>query len=95
MDQAEDGVMEIVVELESGVIPWELILYYNFRLGRVQGYIFPFRGMKDILIDGTFDASNSASDSGRYRLKFTQDWYEMVPVEYRWDVEEVYWRDMP
>ena len=73
---------------------WVLVLYFNPNLDYVQGYIFPFRGMNMVMIDGTFYGSSSAFDTNLYRLKFNNDWYEEVPVEEYRDMELVYWTEI-
>lgn len=54
MDQSKDGIVEMLVQMENEMNGWVLVLYYNRQLEYVQGYIFPFRGMKMVMIDGTF-----------------------------------------
>lgn len=94
MDQSKDGIVEMLVQMENEMNGWVLVLYYNRQLEYVQGYIFPFRGMKMVMIDGTFSGSSSASDTNLYRLKFNDDWYEEVPVYDHWTEELAYWIDI-
>lgn len=94
MDQSKDGIVEMLVQMENEMNGWVLVLYYNRQLEYVQGYIFPFRGMKMVMIDGTFSGSSSAFDTNLYRLKFNDDWYEEVPVYDHWTEELAYWIDI-
>ena len=94
MDQSKDGIVEMLVQMENEMNGWVLVLYYNRQLEYVQGYIFPFRGMKMVMIDGTFSGSSSASDTNLYRLKFNNDWYEEIPVYDHWTEELAYWIDI-
>lgn len=54
MDQSKDGIVEMLVQMENEMNGWVLVLYYNRQLEYVHGYIFPFRGMNMVMIDGTF-----------------------------------------
>lgn len=94
MDQSKDGIVEMLVQMENEMNGWVLVLYYNRQLEYVQGYIFPFRGMKTVMIDGAFYSSSSAFDTDLYRLKFNNDWYEEVPVYDHWTEELAYWIDI-
>ena len=94
MDQSKDGIVEMLVQMENEMNGWVLVLYYNRQLEYVQGYIFPFRGMKMVMIDGTFSGSSSASDTNLYRLKFNNDRYEEIPVYDHWTEELAYWIDI-
>ena len=94
MDNGDDGVEELLIQMENDMNGWVLVLYFNPNLDYVQGYIFPFRGMKMVMIDGTFSGSSSAFDTNWYRLKFNDDWYEEVPVYDHWTEELAYWIDI-
>ena len=82
------------IQMENEMNGWVLVLYYNRQLEYVQGYIFPFRGMILVMIDGTFSGASSASDTNLYRLKFNNDWYEEIPVYDHWTEELAYWIDI-
>ena len=94
MDQSKDGIVEMLVQMENEMNGWVLVLYYNRQLEYVQGYIFPFRGMNMVMIDGTFYGSSSAFDTNLYRLKFNNDWYEEIPAYDHWTEELAYWIDI-
>ena len=94
MDQSKDGIVEMLVQMENEMNGWVLVLYYNRQLEYVQGYIFPFRGMNMVMIDGTFYGSSSAFDTNLYRLKFNNDGYEEIPVYDHWTEELAYWIDI-
>ena len=60
-----DGEQEVVLQTSLGN---ELVLTY--KDGKVYCYSFPFRGMKNIKKDGSFESSGSAADTYIGRLKF-------------------------
>ncbi|CDB14005.1 putative uncharacterized protein [Eubacterium sp. CAG:192] len=51
VDMEADGEQEVVLQTDSGN---ELVLTY--KDGKVYSYAFPFRGMKNIKTDGTFES---------------------------------------
>ena len=65
VDMDADGEQEVILQTGTGN---EIVLTY--KDGKVYSYAFPFRGMKNIKTDGTFESSGSASDTYIGRLKF-------------------------
>lgn len=68
VDLDRDGVPEVVVELDSDMGGWRLVLRYCD--GQVYGYPYSFRGLQTVSVDGFVGGSNSAFDSPVSRLSF-------------------------
>jgi hypothetical protein len=71
-----DNKDEVVVSLSED----EYRLVLDAQGSKVYGYLFPFRGMKDVYADGTFAASSSADDSGVYYAYFDGRGYGLERV---------------
>lgn len=65
IDMDLDGKKEVVLQTNS-----EKVLVLISKNGKVYCYAFPFRGLKNIKTDGTFESSGSAADTYIGRLRF-------------------------
>ena len=68
VDMDQDGQQEIIVQLDSDVSSWRLVLRYQD--GSVYGYGYPFRGLQSISVDGLCMSSLGAAYSDVFRLRF-------------------------
>ena len=65
VDIDSNGNKEVLIELSNGNI---LVLHSDDD--RIYSYVFPFRGMKEIKLDGSFESSGSAANTYIGKVKF-------------------------
>ena len=83
-----DGNDAPVIVLET--LPLGNILILRYYNNIVYAYSFPFRGIKQIKKDGTFNWSSGAADNGYDKLQFLNSTYESKRLAYsesRYDSE--------
>ena len=75
VDMDKDGNKEIVLQMSSS----DVLLLRNYQ-GDIYGYVFPFRGMKGIKKDGSFEGSSGAGyiDVGTLRFKGIDCYYNEI-----------------
>jgi len=76
IDMDGDGTPEVIVNMSGFDI--RIVLYYDEYI--VYGFIFGFREMKDIKLDGSFDWSNSSATDGVRKLQFSRGDYDYINV---------------
>lgn len=89
LDMDSDGKEEVLLQMSNGNI---LVLRNEDNV--VYGYAFPFRGMKNVKIDGSFEGSGSAANCYIGRLKFENKecFYEEICVVDELDKDNLMYR---